>query len=133
MKAKQICGPSHGWRGLCNDAADDGTVTTRVNGTAAVALGVIVVTGFPFCEKAHVAPDGSELCKQESVIGWLGIPVFAFKESEYVAVPPGETVWAAGCGPVGAATIVTDSVPMAVESACETASMVMVAGDGTLA
>lgn len=116
--------------GFFKDAELPGTLTASVNDTDLV-LGVMVVMVWPFCEKAQVAPDGNELCKQESVMGWLGLP--PVNVSEYVAVPPAEIVWAAGCVAVGAATIVTCSVPMAVASACETASMVTVAGEGTLA
>jgi len=76
MKAKQSCGVSERWTGFCNDAEVAGTFTARVNGTA-LLLGVIVGG-----EKAQDAPGGKELCKQESVIGWLRLPVFAFKESE---------------------------------------------------
>jgi hypothetical protein len=71
---------------LCQKAELDGTLTERVNETAC-ELGLICGG-----EKVQVAPVGKELDKQESVIDWLGIPVFAFRESKYLAVPPGETV-----------------------------------------
>ena len=46
-------------------------------------------------------------------------------------MPPGETVCGAGLDAEGAATMVTCSVPMAVASACDTASTVIVACVGT--
>lgn len=61
---------------LSNDAEVDGTITASENGTA-LPPGVIVGG-----VKVQVAPDGNELCKHESVMGWLAIPVFAFSESE---------------------------------------------------
>src|SRR5579871_4704322 len=75
--AGKICKASHVPAGLAREsAAPAGTLTFSANGTAA-APGVIVAG-----VKAHIAPSGRELCKQESVIGCRGLPVLAFNESE---------------------------------------------------
>ena len=58
--------------GFSSDAELAGTVTDSVNGTGK-GPGVIVAG-----EKLQVAFVGNELCKQESVIGYFGLPVFAF-------------------------------------------------------
>ena len=49
--------------GLCKEAELDGTVTASANGTPlppGVTVGGV---------KVHVAPDGKELCKHDSVMG----------------------------------------------------------------
>ena len=61
---------------FCNDAELEGTVTASENGTE-LPPGVMVAG-----VKRQVAPDGSELCAHESVMGWCGLPVFAFRDSE---------------------------------------------------
>ena len=78
----------------------------RVNGTAK-GPGVICAG-----EKLHVAPAGNVLCRQESVMAYLGSPVLAFNWMAYVAVPPGDVAWGAGGGAVGAAEAVTTSSRM---------------------
>lgn len=112
---------------FCKDADVEGTLTASVNGTA--ELPGVMVVGL----KVQVAPAGKELCRQESVMGCFELPELAFRDIEKFAVPPGETVCGAGVDAEGAATIVIASVPMAVVSACETASMMTVDCAGTLA
>ena len=76
MNAGKICNANQALLDVAREAAPAGTVTVSENGTA-LLLGVTVVG-----ENVHVAPSGKELCRQESVIGWWGLPVFAFNESE---------------------------------------------------
>src|SRR5208337_4732494 len=92
--AKKSCGRIPFGLSFCfsRDAELEGTVMVSENGTA-WAPGVTVVIGEPDEEKKpQVALGGNELCKQESVIGCPGAPVFAFNDREYVAVPPGDVV-----------------------------------------
>jgi hypothetical protein len=80
-KTAKSCGAIHGRPAFCKEAEADGTVTASANGTE-LLLGVMIVIVWPFCEKTHVAPAGKELGRQDSVMGWLGLPVLAFKDSE---------------------------------------------------
>src|SRR5579859_2154907 len=76
MKAAKNCGAIFISSAFRKDAELDGTATASANGTA-LAPGVIVGG-----VKVHVAPAGNELCRHDRVMGWLGLPVLAFKESE---------------------------------------------------
>jgi hypothetical protein len=76
MSVGKICNADHVVLDVARDAAPAGTLTVSENGTA-VLLGVIVAG-----ENVHVAPTGSVLCTQDSVIGCRGLPVFGFNESE---------------------------------------------------
>lgn len=77
MKARSIGESCKNPLGFCKEAELAGTLTARVNGTELLLLGVMVGG-----EKVQVAPAGKELCKHDSAMGWAGLPVFLFKESE---------------------------------------------------